>query len=62
MILEQYSLACLSQNSYLVADETSKRAVIIDPRRDVDLYLEEAERLDLRIAWVVLTHFHADFL
>lgn len=62
MILEQYYLGCLSQASYLIADETSKVAAVVDPRRDVDLYLEEAARLGVTIKHVLLTHFHADFL
>ncbi len=37
-------------------------AVVIDPRRDVDQYLEEAAELGLRIEHVILTHFHADFV
>ena len=36
MIFEQYYLECLSQASYLVADETTGRAVVVDPRRDID--------------------------
>ena len=62
MILEQFYLACLSQASYLVADEASGRAVVVDPRRDVDEYLQYAEEHGLRIVGVALTHFHADFL
>ena len=62
MILEQHYLTCLAQASYLIADESSKKAVIVDPRRDVELYLEEAKRRGLTIEWVLLTHFHADFL
>ena len=62
MILEQFYLACLSQASYLVADETSRRAVVVDPRRDVDDYLGYAARHDLSIELVVLTHVHADFI
>jgi len=62
VILEQFYLACLSQASYLVADETSRRAVVVDPRRDVDDYLGYAARHDLSIELVVLTHVHADFI
>ena len=62
MILEQYYLGCLAQASYLIGDEESGTAVIVDPRRDVDLYLEEAEQRGLTIRHVILTHFHADFL
>ncbi|HEX4865527.1 MAG TPA: MBL fold metallo-hydrolase [Acidimicrobiales bacterium] len=62
MILNQYYLACLSHASYLIGDEQSGRAVVVDPRRDVGLYLEEADALGLRIERVIETHIHADFL
>jgi len=62
MVLRQYYLGCLAQASYLVADERSGRAVVIDPRRDVDEYLRDAERMGLRIEEVILTHVHADFV
>jgi hypothetical protein len=44
MILEQHYLGCLSQASYLIADGRSGEAAVVDPRRDVDGYLEAAER------------------
>jgi len=62
MILQQYYLQCLSQASYLIGDETSGRAVVVDPRRDIEEYLADAERLGLHIELVLETHFHADFL
>lgn len=62
MILEQHYLACLSHASYLIGDESSGNAVVVDPRRDVDIYVEDAERRGLTIRHVVLTHFHADFV
>ena len=62
MIFEQYELACLSLFSYLIGDETTGRAVVVDPQRDVTQYLEDADRLGVRIERVVETHFHADFL
>ncbi len=62
MIFEQLYLGCLAQASYLIADETTKVAVVVDPRRDIDIYLEAAEKAGLRIEHVLLTHFHADFL
>lgn len=61
MILKQYYLGCLAQASYLLGDERTKTAVVVDPRRDVDEYLADAEELGLAIRHVVLTHFHADF-
>ena len=62
MILEQHYLACLAQASYFIGDERTKTAAIVDPRRDVELYVERAEQLGLEIRHVLLTHFHADFL
>jgi hydroxyacylglutathione hydrolase len=62
MIFEQYYLDCLSQASYLIGDETTGRAVVVDPRRDVDQYLRDAAAHGLRIELVLETHFHADFL
>ncbi|MCA1836559.1 MAG: MBL fold metallo-hydrolase, partial [Actinobacteria bacterium] len=62
MILQQLYLACLSQASYLIADESSRRAVVVDPRRDISDYLEAAQQQGLSIELVVLTHVHADFV
>jgi len=62
MLLEQIYLGCLSQASYVVADEVSKKAVVVDPRRDIDEYLDFASSHDLSIELVVLTHVHADFV
>ena len=62
MELTQYYLGCLAHASYLVADPVTGAAVVVDPQRDVDEYLADAERLGCRIEHVVLTHLHADFL
>ena len=62
MILKQYYLGCLSHASYLIGDEESKTAVIVDPQRDIDQYLNDANSLGLNIKHVFLTHFHADFV
>ena len=62
MIFKQYELGCLSLFSYLVGDETTGRAVVVDPQRDVSEYVADSERLGLRIERVIETHFHADFL
>ncbi len=62
MELKQYYLGCLAHASYLVADPVTGTAVVVDPQRDVDEYLADAERLGSRIEHVVLTHLHADFL
>jgi glyoxylase-like metal-dependent hydrolase (beta-lactamase superfamily II)/rhodanese-related sulfurtransferase len=62
MILKQFYLNCLAQASYLIGDEGTRTAAVVDPRRDVEVYLEEAERHSLEIRHVFLTHFHADFI
>ncbi len=62
MIFEQHYLECLSQASYLIGDETTGKAVVIDPRRDIAPYLESAAEHGLTIEMVIETHFHADFL
>lgn len=62
MIFTQHYLPCLSQASYLIGDTTTGRAVVVDPRRDVDEYLSEAATHGLRIERVIETHIHADFL
>ena len=62
MKFTQYYLDCLSQASYLVGDRSSGRAVVVDPRRDIDEYVQDADAAGLRIELVLETHFHADFL
>ncbi len=62
MILQQYYLDCLSHASYLIGDETTGRAVVVDPQRDVAEYVADAKALSLTIELVIETHFHADFL
>ncbi|HEX5596707.1 MAG TPA: rhodanese-like domain-containing protein [Micromonosporaceae bacterium] len=62
MLFTQYYLDCLSQASYLIGDETTGRAVVVDPRRDVSEFLADAEARGLRIEGVINTHFHADFI
>ena len=43
MILQQYFLGCLSHASYLIADEETGTAVVVDPQRDIDQYLKDAK-------------------
>ncbi len=62
MIFTQHYLGCLSHASYLIGDETTKRAAVVDPRRDVDVYLDEAAEKGLVIERVIETHIHADFV
>jgi hydroxyacylglutathione hydrolase len=60
MKVEQFYLDCLSHLSYLATSNGA--AVVIDPRRDVEIYLEAAAREQAKIVAVVLTHLHADFI
>jgi glyoxylase-like metal-dependent hydrolase (beta-lactamase superfamily II)/rhodanese-related sulfurtransferase len=62
MKLIQYYLDCLSHASYLVGDETTGRAVVVDPQRDVSQYVADARDFGFTIELVIETHFHADFL
>jgi hydroxyacylglutathione hydrolase len=62
MILNQYYLGCLAHASYLVGDEASATAIVVDPQRDVAGYLADAEKFGLKIRHVFLTHLHADFV
>jgi hydroxyacylglutathione hydrolase len=62
MILKQYYLGCLAHASYLLGDEQSKTAVVVDPQRDIHQYVADAEKYGLQIRHVFLSHFHADFL
>ena len=62
MHFAQHYLDCLSQASYLVGDTESGRAVVVDPRRDIDDYRADAAEHGLVIEGVIMTHFHADFL
>ncbi|MFE6977511.1 rhodanese-like domain-containing protein [Streptomyces sp. NPDC057682] len=62
MFFAQYYLDCLSQASYMIADEVSGQAVVVDPRRDVSEYLADAEAHGFTVVGVINTHFHADFV
>ncbi|MGI9206937.1 MAG: MBL fold metallo-hydrolase [Rhodococcus sp. (in: high G+C Gram-positive bacteria)] len=62
MILEQYYIECLSHASYLIGDESTGRAIVVDPRRDIGDYLDDAAKHNLPIEGVINTHFHADFV
>jgi hydroxyacylglutathione hydrolase len=62
MFFRQYYLGCLSHASYMIGDETTGRAVVVDPQRDIAQYLADAAEHGLTIERVLETHFHADFL
>ena len=60
MYFEQFYLGCLAHASYLLASEGD--AVVVDPQRDVELYLKAAEEHGLKIRHIFETHLHADFV
>lgn len=60
MYFKQFYLGCLAHASYLIGSEGE--AAVVDPQRDVDQYLAEAEAQGLRIKYVIETHLHADFV
>ena len=62
MRLEQYRIAGLGHLSTLIVDEATGAAAVVDPRRDVDIYLEAARRDGLRIEQVIETHLHNDYV
>lgn len=62
MYFVQHYIDCLSQASYLIGDETSGQAVVVDPRRDIEDYLTDAADHGLSIVGVINTHIHADFV
>ena len=62
MLFQQFYLSCLAHASYIVADEESRAAAVVDPQRDIDRYLAYASEHGLNIKHVFLTHLHADFV
>ena len=60
MYFKQFYLGCLAHASYLIGSDGE--AAVVDPQRDVDQYIEEAERQGMKIKYVVETHLHADFV
>jgi hydroxyacylglutathione hydrolase len=60
MYFEQFYLTCLSHASYMIGSEGE--AAVVDPQRDVDIYLKAADEQNLRIRHIFETHLHADFV
>jgi hydroxyacylglutathione hydrolase len=60
MYFQQFYLTCLSHASYLLGSEGV--ACVVDPQRDVSIYLDEARAQGLRIEHIIETHLHADFV
>ena len=62
MIFKQFYLPCLAHASYVIGDEQTGTAAVVDPQRDTDQYLAFAAEHALEIKHVFLTHLHADFI
>jgi len=60
MFFKQFYLGCLAHASYLIG--SNGEAAVVDPQRDVDQYLDEAEQLGMKIRYIIETHLHADFV
>src|SRR5215216_5080171 len=60
MFFKQFYLACLAHASYLIGSDGE--AAVVDPQRDIDEYISEANARDLKIKYVMETHLHADFV
>jgi hydroxyacylglutathione hydrolase len=60
MYFEQFYLTCLAHASYMIGSEGE--AAVVDPQRDVDIYLKVAEEQSLKIRHIFETHLHADFV
>ena len=62
VLIEQFRVEGLGHLSTLIADETAGVAAVVDPRRDIDVYLAAARAADVRISHVVETHLHNDYV
>jgi len=62
LIFKQFYLPCLAHASYLIGDEQTGTAAVVDPQRDTDQYIAFAAEHGLKIKHVFLTHLHADFV
>jgi len=60
MLLKQYFIEKIAHSSYILAGKES--CAVIDPRRDVDIYIKEARKLGVNITHILETHLHADFV
>ena len=62
MLVRQFALDGLGHLSTLIADEATGQAAVIDPRRDIDVYLAAARERGLRITHAIETHLHNDYV
>ena len=60
MYFQSFYLTCLAHASYMIGSDGI--AAVVDPQRDVDIYIEDAKQQGLKIAYVIETHLHADFV
>src|SRR5512138_1483919 len=60
MYFKQFYLGCLAHASYLIG--SNGEAAVVDPQRDVDEYINEADAQGLKIKYIIETHLHADFV
>src|SRR5438309_9051899 len=60
MYFKQFYLGCLAHASYLIGSDGE--AVVVDPQRDVDQYVQEAGAQSLKIKYIIESHLHADFV
>ncbi|MCA1573576.1 MAG: MBL fold metallo-hydrolase, partial [Acidobacteria bacterium] len=60
MYFKQFYLGCLAHASYLIGSDGE--AAVVDPQRDVDQYITEADANGLKVKYVIETHLHADFV
>jgi glyoxylase-like metal-dependent hydrolase (beta-lactamase superfamily II) len=62
VVFKQFYLSCLAHASYVIGDEETGAAIVVDPQRDTDQYVAFARDHGLTIKVVILTHLHADFV
>jgi hydroxyacylglutathione hydrolase len=62
MRVEQFFLDGLGHQSYFIVDENTHVAAVVDPRRDIEIYLQAADKAGANIAWVFETHVHNDYI
>jgi glyoxylase-like metal-dependent hydrolase (beta-lactamase superfamily II) len=60
MVIEQIYTNCLAQGAYFI--ESNGEVAIIDPLREIDSYINKADKLNAKIKYIFETHFHADFV
>jgi glyoxylase-like metal-dependent hydrolase (beta-lactamase superfamily II)/rhodanese-related sulfurtransferase len=60
MEIQRFYLGCLAHASYVIS--SASEAAVVDPQRDVDIYLDYAKEHDFSIRWIIETHLHADFV